>query len=83
MMLMNGRTYWKPLERSKYIPSSSNIVQLSGVLSNWCVVHTNPLCTSGDKNHIYIIKHKVSVIYGSSMFCNSFLKATTDDGKLF
>jgi hypothetical protein len=37
-----------------------NIVQLSGVLSNWCVVHTNPLCTSGDKNHMYIIKHKVN-----------------------
>jgi hypothetical protein len=35
------------------------------------------------------IKNKVSVIYDSSMFCNSLLKelveleTTTDDGKLF
>jgi len=41
------------------------------------------------QKHIYTIKIKVSVIYGSSMFCNSLLRelmelqATTDDGNLF
>jgi len=46
----------------------------SGVSSNWCEVWAKLLCTRKDKNDIYNSTNIVSVIYVSSMSCNSPLR---------